>query len=387
MAHPDYGLSPEVAAVGRMNISGNVIPLAWYKTLTYANGKPHLVAITLLGDIVYWFRPREIRDEHTGQFLRWVKKFEGDWLRRKRMSFADMYGLSPKQVDDGLAYLEERGLIKRRILPRLELKDGRVLYNVLELLLVPDKLAEITFTDLQGGSRLQATPPQDVVGDPLDTPPDVGVSPTGERGLTYRREGSNLQARGVSPVGETDSEVTCLETTDSETESTLSRRADFVLASFGFPLITGANFAEFGQLVELLDDATFEACISEAVTVSPRVKSWGRLKPLLVHPVVRDYMDIAEQPMPPLAVCRDIITAVSDRKRWQDTVRAYCGRYANRAYVDAMLDWYRDGIPVHQKPERTKGVSRSGRTEKHVGATGQPALSEAAQRKLDRLHR
>lgn len=37
-----------VDAMGMMNISGNVIPQIWYSTITRPNGKPYLLAITLL---------------------------------------------------------------------------------------------------------------------------------------------------------------------------------------------------------------------------------------------------------------------------------------------------------------------------------------------------
>ena len=40
-----------------MEITGNIIPSAWYKTITYENGKPNINAIMVLGDIVYWYRP------------------------------------------------------------------------------------------------------------------------------------------------------------------------------------------------------------------------------------------------------------------------------------------------------------------------------------------
>ena len=46
--------------------SGNIIPNTWYKSIRYENGKPNLIAITLLSDIVYWYRPQEKRDERTG---------------------------------------------------------------------------------------------------------------------------------------------------------------------------------------------------------------------------------------------------------------------------------------------------------------------------------
>ena len=58
-------------------ITGNVVSHAWYKTILRENGKPHLLAISILSDIVYWYRPQEIRDENTGHLLRYQKRFSG----------------------------------------------------------------------------------------------------------------------------------------------------------------------------------------------------------------------------------------------------------------------------------------------------------------------
>lgn len=53
----------------KLDITGNIIPQAWYQTITRDNGKPNLTAIIILADIVYWYKPTEIRDEVTGQVV------------------------------------------------------------------------------------------------------------------------------------------------------------------------------------------------------------------------------------------------------------------------------------------------------------------------------
>ena len=52
-----------VDQVGKINFIGNVIPHTWYKTILRENGKPNVNAIIILSDIVYWYRPKEVRDE------------------------------------------------------------------------------------------------------------------------------------------------------------------------------------------------------------------------------------------------------------------------------------------------------------------------------------
>ena len=52
-----------VLQIGQMNFRGNVIDHGWFKTLTLDNGKPNMVAISILGEVVYWYKPTEERDE------------------------------------------------------------------------------------------------------------------------------------------------------------------------------------------------------------------------------------------------------------------------------------------------------------------------------------
>ena len=71
-----------VDEVSKINISGNIIPLSWFQTLVSESGKPMLLAIYLLADIVYWYRPKEIRDEESGNLVGYQKRFKADLLQR-----------------------------------------------------------------------------------------------------------------------------------------------------------------------------------------------------------------------------------------------------------------------------------------------------------------
>lgn len=90
-----------------MNFSGNIIPETWYSTIKYTNGKPNLNAIIILADIVYWYRPREVRDEATGQLIGYRKKFKSDMLQRTYEQFAKKFGLSKRQATEAIVFLEK----------------------------------------------------------------------------------------------------------------------------------------------------------------------------------------------------------------------------------------------------------------------------------------
>lgn len=133
-----------VDAIGKMNFSGNVIPTAWLQKVTFEkSGKADLVSIMILSEIVYWYRPREVRCESTGQVLRYEKRFKADLLQRNYDSFADQFGVSKRQAQDSMKRLEDIGVIKRVF--RTVKTSNSVASNVLFIELNIEKLAEITY--------------------------------------------------------------------------------------------------------------------------------------------------------------------------------------------------------------------------------------------------
>ena len=122
---------------------GNIVPHSWYDYIKDSRGKPDLIAIVLLSDIVYWYRPHIIRDETSGRILGLQKKFAADKLQRSYGSFAKQFGLSKFQVRRALRYLESTGVISLT-LRNIVLESGLRLSNVLYIGIHPDALMEIT---------------------------------------------------------------------------------------------------------------------------------------------------------------------------------------------------------------------------------------------------
>nr|MBG6243639.1 hypothetical protein [Candidatus Symbiopectobacterium sp. Dall1.0] len=132
-----------VNAIGQLNISGNVIPATWWGNIRLSSGKPDSTAIVLLSEIVYWYRPAEVRDEHTGELKGSRKRFHGDKLQRSYQSFADQFGFSKREATDALKRLRDAGLIT------LELRtvitaEGLALSNILFIEVIPDAIKAIT---------------------------------------------------------------------------------------------------------------------------------------------------------------------------------------------------------------------------------------------------
>ena len=126
--------------------TGNVIPQNWYRVFVKSDikhPKPHLLAINILADIVYWYRPREIRDEGSGQIIGYQKKFRDDLLQRNYAQIAEQFGCSSGQAKDAIVFLEEMGVVRREF--RTLRSNGMVYANVLYLALDVERLKELTY--------------------------------------------------------------------------------------------------------------------------------------------------------------------------------------------------------------------------------------------------
>ena len=129
----------------KLNISGNVIPQMWYRTIVRDSGKPNLTAIIILADIVYWYKPTEIRDENTGQVIAVKKKFKADLLQRSYQQISEQFGISKKEATNAIIFLEKLGVVKRVF--RTVNMNGLVVNNVLFLELIVNRLWQLTYPE------------------------------------------------------------------------------------------------------------------------------------------------------------------------------------------------------------------------------------------------
>ncbi|MGE5607975.1 MAG: hypothetical protein ACM359_01865 [Bacillota bacterium] len=171
-----------VDRVGAMSFQGNITPATWFRhPLLQRKGKPYTVAIALLSDVVYWYRPREERDEQTGQVVARTKRFSGDKLQRTLAAWGDMFGFSRKQVKSALAFLKTTGILTVEL--RQIQVQGMTLSNVLFVEPVPEKLAELNILS-------------------PSVPPGTEVGPAGDRRRDRQVQGSVPGGTGVGPCGD-----------------------------------------------------------------------------------------------------------------------------------------------------------------------------------------
>ncbi len=134
----------EVLQMNELSLTGNVIPHAWYKTLVYESGKPNLVAILVLAEICYWYKPSVVQNEYTGEVVRLEKKFSADKLQRSYSSFESM-GLTKRQAQSACQFLKQKGLITLET-RTVETKTAQKLGNVLFIGVNVEEIRKITFT-------------------------------------------------------------------------------------------------------------------------------------------------------------------------------------------------------------------------------------------------
>jgi len=143
-----------VMQVGEMHFEGNIIPQSWFEHLKYPSGKPYLTAIVILSEIVYWFRPREIRDERTGRPICYEKKFKGDALQRSYESFANQFGFTKREATDAIKYLVNEGIIRTEL--RTVTFDNKFKFpNVMFIIVEPNRLRDITHGRRPNGVPVQ----------------------------------------------------------------------------------------------------------------------------------------------------------------------------------------------------------------------------------------
>lgn len=182
-----YAPTPTVMAFKDIAFHGNIIPMPWYKHLTMEDGKPNLPAIIILSDIVYWYRPTEVRDEITGQLVGYKSKFKSDKLQRSYDQMAEQFGLTKRQAKDAINYLISRGAVTRefRTVPSA---SGAMLGNVMFVEPVPAVIRKLNDLPVR-----QAQPYNVITPDPMeDTPPYDVITTEGDRyndtPLSFKRQ-------------------------------------------------------------------------------------------------------------------------------------------------------------------------------------------------------
>ena len=127
-----------VDQVGQVVITGNIVNPNWNYYVTNESGKTNYLAVQILSEIVYWYRPSIKENKSTG-VPEFEKRFKHDkYLQRSYYQLEENYNCSKKQAQDALKILIRIGVVIQH------LSDGVHGGNVMYLELVPDVLKKIS---------------------------------------------------------------------------------------------------------------------------------------------------------------------------------------------------------------------------------------------------
>lgn len=149
--------TPAVDAMEQIRLEGNIIPSSWYRQIKTTSGRTYLLAVNILADLCYWYRPSVIREEETGDVIEVKKKFAAGMLQRSYAQWSDFFGVGKDTVKDACDRLIELGLIKR-IFENIVTRGGLPLSNVMFVEPVVDAIRDITYRVEVGGGRGVNTP-------------------------------------------------------------------------------------------------------------------------------------------------------------------------------------------------------------------------------------
>ena len=93
-------------------LTGNITPNDWYEKFTNSRGKPDLSLISVLSEIVYWYRPKKIKDNQTGN-ITYVNKFLGDTWQTSYEHFEKKFGFNREKLRRIFVKLEQMGICAR----------------------------------------------------------------------------------------------------------------------------------------------------------------------------------------------------------------------------------------------------------------------------------
>jgi len=193
LVNDPYEINEVSAFIGSLNIQGNVVPHSWFKHIRNETGKPDSVAILLLSEIIYWYRPYCVRE---GADEVWKKRYKADLLQKSYAELEEKFGFTKRQLVEAFITLEKHGLAFREF--RTIHVQGLAISNVLFININPFRIKEITYSDLK-----KYVPSHEKTGHP----PTKNVIPPNKKRDTYTESTSETTQRQQqqpppSPQGE-----------------------------------------------------------------------------------------------------------------------------------------------------------------------------------------
>lgn len=108
-------------------INGNIIPLPLYHELIDGYGRCNIVAVIILSEIIYWYRPKT-ETTSNGQ-IQLSAKYSGDLLQKSIPELADKFNFTYDQVEYAIDYLVKEKWIEKEIRQAVKMGKNRKVWN------------------------------------------------------------------------------------------------------------------------------------------------------------------------------------------------------------------------------------------------------------------
>lgn len=159
-----YKANQRTVEMASFGIEGHVIDHSWYHIIKKENGKTDPIAIMLLSDIFYWYKPCHQIDKATGQH-KIHKKFESDILQRSYPEIEKMFGFTKDQARDAFITLESLGIAERE--SRTIEINGVKVPNILYIKFNHERLSELMTLHYLSAAELKKSITSSEISDPI----------------------------------------------------------------------------------------------------------------------------------------------------------------------------------------------------------------------------
>lgn len=180
--------NPIVSSIGSLHFSGDTVPPEFFQEIKFESGKPDLLAVLILADVLYWYRPVKPRDERSGLPQRWRQKFAGNKLCRSYAALANKFGATDRMTRDACHRLEALGLLTITTRPKPE--------GGTDVFLEPVFLAVAKIVNQSG----RLTPERESDTKPTHVETSVGLRQNVSRLTSERESHDNERARDETSI-------------------------------------------------------------------------------------------------------------------------------------------------------------------------------------------
>ena len=218
-------INPVCQQMLNCRLTGNITPISWFRNIMTGSGKPDVVAIILLSDIVYWYTPMMTRDEHTGDVIGIQQKFQADKLQKTYQEYADIFGFSKNQIKNAIDNLCNQDLITREF-RHIKTGTGLAITNVMYIEPIFDNIVKIS-NKIRSPQKDRGYPPKKLGDIPVKS---EGISPQKHGGPPPKKLG-DLPPKS----GGTYTKTTTKNSTENTTTTTTACEAAAVTFENCFP--------------------------------------------------------------------------------------------------------------------------------------------------------